>query len=226
MQMYHFKNLKKNIVFNVLFWISFAASAGSFDDFFKAAELDNESAMVQLALRGFDLNTRNERGDHALHVALREDSIKVVNFLLSQRTVKVESRNAQGESPLMIAAIRGQLASAKRLIERGAEVNKTGWTPLHYAASRTEPDGVDMVRLMLQHHAYIDAESPNKSTPLMMAAHYGYSDVVRLLLEEGADPSLRNEQGLTAVDFARRARRDDMAELLAAALRARQTKGR
>jgi hypothetical protein len=205
---------------------SLAASAGSFDDFFKAAQLDNESAMVELALRGFDLNTRNERGDHALHVALREDSPKVVNFLLSQGTVKVESRNAQGESPLMIAAIMGQLESAKRLIQRGAEVNKTGWTPLHYAASRTESDSVEMVRLMLQHHAYIDAESPNKSTPLMLAAHYGHADVVRLLLEEGADPTLRNEQGLTAVDFARRAGRDDMAELVAAALRARRPQQR
>lgn len=222
MQMHHFKKLKKNIVLYVLFLTSFAASAGSFDDFFKAAQLDNESAMVELALRGFDLNTRNERGDHALHVALREDSPKVVNFLLSQGTVKVESRNAQGESPLMIAAIMGQLESAKRLIQRGAEVNKTGWTPLHYAASRTESDSVEMVRLMLQHHAYIDAESPNKSTPLMLAAHYGHADVVRLLLEEGADPTLRNEQGLTAVDFARRAGRDDMAELVAAALRARR----
>lgn len=221
--MYYIKNIKKNIVLNVLFLFSMVASAGSFDDFFKAAELDNESAMVELALRGFDLNTRNERGDHALHVALREDSTKVVNFLLGQRMVKVESRNAQGESPLMIAAIRGQLEPAKRLIQRGAEVNKTGWTPLHYAASRAEPDSVDMVRLMLQHHAYIDAESPNKSTPLMLASHYGHPDVVRLLLEEGADPSLRNEQGLTAVDFARRAGRDDMADLVSAALRARRT---
>lgn len=226
MQMHHFKKLKKNIVLYVLFLTSLAASAGSFDDFFKAAQLDNESAMVELALRGFDLNTRNERGDHALHVALREDSPKVVNFLLSQGTVKVESRNAQGESPLMIAAIMGRLESAKRLIQRGAEVNKTGWTPLHYAASRTESDSVEMVRLMLQHHAYIDAESPNKSTPLMLAAHYGHADVVRLLLEEGADPTLRNEQGLTAVDFARRAGRDDMAELVAAALRARRPQQR
>lgn len=223
MWMYCITSLKKIIVFNVFFIASMAATAGSFDDFFKAAELDNESAMIGLALRGFDLNTRNERGDHALHVALREDSIKVVNFLLGQRTVKVESRNAQGESPLMIAAIKGQLEPAKRLIQRRAEVNKTGWTPLHYAASRAEPDSVDMVRLMLQHHAYIDAESPNKSTPLMLAAHYGHPDVVRLLLEEGADPSLRNEQGLTAVDFARRADRGDMAELVSAALRSRRT---
>jgi uncharacterized protein len=214
------KHLLRGLVLQVCLLVPWATFAGSFDDFFKAAELDNESAIVGLALRGFDLNTLNEKGEHALIVALRADSLKVVDFLLSQRSVNVESRNPQGESPLMIAAIKGHLGSARQLIRRGAEVNKTGWTPLHYAASRMEPDSVDMVRLMLEHHAYIDAESPNKSTPLMMAAHYGHSDTVRLLLEEGADPSLRNEQGLTAVDFARRAGRDDTADLVSVALRA------
>ena len=53
----------------------------------------------------------------------------------------------------------------------------------------------------------------------MMAAMYGHPDVVRLLVEEGADPSLRNHQGLTAVDFARRADRQDLADLIAARLR-------
>jgi ankyrin repeat protein len=210
------KNIKKCIVFNALFMFCSFGFAGSFEDFFKAAELDNESTMVALALRGFDLNGQNEKGDSGLHVALREGSLKVVNFLL----------NRQGESPLMIAAIKGHLDIARQLIRRGAEVNKPGWTPLHYAASRAEPDSVDMVRLLLEHHAYIDAESPNRSTPLMLAAMYGNRDLVPLLLEEGADPSLRNDQGLTAVDFARRVDRDDMAELIAQRLRQRRTPGR
>lgn len=220
------RNIKKYIVFNVLFVFCGFGIAGSFEDFFKAVELDNESAVVALALRGFDLNSQNEKGDSGLHVGLREGSIKVVSFLLTQRAVRVELHNRQGESPLMIAAIRGHLDLARQLIRRGAEVNKPGWTPLHYAASRAEPDSADMVRLLLEHHAYIDAESPNKSTPLMLAAMYGHSKLVPLLLEEGADPSLRNDQGLTAVDFARRADRDDLAELIAQSLRQRRTPGR
>ena len=83
-----------------------------------------------------------------------------------------------------------------------------------------------MVRLLLEHHAYIDAESPNGTTPLMMAAHYGDPGVVKLLLEEGADPMLRNQQGLTAIDFAHRANRAESAEIIAAFVRARQPKGK
>lgn len=217
--MKNIRKFKNHIVFSMVFLFCSVTSAGSFDDYFKAAKLDDESAMVGLALRGFDLNTRDEGGDPALTIALREGSLKVANFLLTQRSVKVELRNAAGESPLMIAAIKGHLDLAKSLIRRGAEVNKPGWTPLHYAASRPESDSLEMVRLLLDGHAYIDAESPNKTTPLMMAAMYGHPDVVRLLLEEGADPSLRNQQGLTAIDFARRADRQDLADLIAARLR-------
>lgn len=215
-----FKYLKNHVVFNVVFLFCSVASAGSFDDYLKAAAIDDESAMVGLALRGFDLNTRDENGDPALTIAVREGSFKVVKFLLTQRSVKVELRNTAGESPLMVAALKGQTDIAQALIRRGAEVNKPGWTPLHYAASNPERNSIDMVRLLLEHHAYIDAESPNKTTPLMMAAKYGEADVVRLLLEEGADASLRNEQGLTAVDFARRADRQDLADLIAGRLRA------
>ena len=217
--MWNFKKLRNGVVLNAICFFAFGVHAGSFEDFFKATAIDNESAVVALALRGFDLNTRNEKGEPALIVALREDSLKVADFLLTQRSVKVELRNGQGESALMMAAIKGHVRQARRLIERGAEVNKTGWTPLHYAASRAEPDSVGMARLLLEHHAYIDAESPNRSTPLMLAAMYGHADVVRLLLEEGADPSLRNEQGLTAVDFARRADRGDLADLIAERMR-------
>ena len=79
--------------------------------------------------------------------------------------------------------------------------------------------------LLLDKHAYIDAASPNGSTPLMMAAHYGTPSAVKLLLEAGADPLLRNEQGLSAIDFAQRANRADSAEIIAAFIRGRQPKG-
>jgi ankyrin repeat protein len=81
------------------------------------------------------------------------------------------------------------------------------------------------MELLLDEHAYIDAASPNGTTPLMMAAHYGTPAAVKLLLDGGADPALKNEQGLSAIDFAQRASRSDVAELIAAVIRGRQPKG-
>ena len=84
---------------------------------------------------------------------------------------------------------------------------------------------VQLVQLLLDNFAYIDAESPNGSTPLMMAARYGSADAVKVLLDAGADPTLKNAQGLSAVDFAQKAQRNDSANLITAAIRARKSNG-
>ena len=83
-----------------------------------------------------------------------------------------------------------------------------------------------IIELLLEQHAYIDAESPNGTTPLMMAAHYGSPAAVKLLLEAGADPALKNQLGLTAIDFAYRAGRQDAADMIAANIRAARPKGK
>mgnify|MGYP006141233723 FL=1 len=201
------------------------ALANSFEDFFTAIKRNDVEKLQALARRGFDLNTLDAQGDHGLLLALRADAWAVAGYLIAQPQVQVESRSGSGETPLMIAAIKGRLDLARRLIERGAEVNKPGWTPLHYAATFPGPSAPDVTRLLLEHHAYIDAESPNGSTPLMMAAHYGNTTVVKLLLEEGADPLIKNQLGLTAIDFAHRANRAEAAGIIAAFVRARQPRG-
>lgn len=220
--------MKKRVALKALVGLAampLLAQASSFDRFFMAIQRDDADTLQALAARGFDLNTVNPQGEHPLFLALKAEAWRVAAFLLERPEVRVESRSATGETPLMIAALKGRLDLARRLIERGAEVNKPGWTPLHYAATFPGPVAPDMTRLMLEHHAYIDAESPNGSTPLMMAAQYGNTTVVKLLLEEGADPLLKNQLGLTAIDFAQRANRPEAAGIIAAFVRARQPRG-
>jgi TatD DNase family protein len=205
----------------VLFGVS-ASYAGSYDDFFGAIQRDDAAVVRNLLARGFDPNTVNPKGDYALIVALREPSLKVVAALLEDPRTRAEVRTTKDESPLMLAALRGYLDVCKLLIARDADVNKPGWTPLHYAATGGH---IDVMRLLLDNHAYIDAASPNGSTPLMMASMYGTIDSVKLLLEAGADPSLKNVQGLSAIDFARQVQREETVLLVAAALRSRKPKG-
>ena len=199
-----------------------AAQAGVQEEFFSAIRRDDASAISTLLLRGFDPNVRDAQGQFSTTFALKLDALRAVKALLQSPQLQVDARNASGESALMLAAIKGHTDIVKALLARDAEVNKTGWTPLHYAASGVQAQQTAIVALLLEHHAYIDAASPNGSTPLMMAAQYGTREVVKLLLDEGADPALKNQLGLGAADFALRADRPELVEAIAGAVRQRQ----
>lgn len=201
------------------------AHAGSFDDFFTAIKRNDVATLKELAAQGFDLNTTDASGQNALYLALRDQMFQVAEFLARHPKFNVDQRNPKDETALMYAVLKGYTDVARTLVGRGADVNKTGWTPLHYAATFAGKGAPEQVQWLLDNHAYIDAESPNGTTPLMMAAQYGSEDVVRLLLEEGADPSLRNSLGLTAIDFALRAQRPHVAEAIAARTRKAQPAG-
>ena len=220
------RNYIKKSIYLIVFIGFSSVNAGSFEDFFSAIQRDDPQSLSALLRRGFDPNTLDAKGQSGLFLALRDPSPKVVEVLLKAPKIKVETRTPQDESPLMMAAMRGELKLAAALIDKDADVNKTVWTPLHYAASSTQGDQLGVAKLLLENAAYIDAASPNGSTPLMMAAMYGNTSTLKLLLDEGADPTLKNQLGLTAVDFAQRADRKEMVELIGAAIRARQPKGK
>ena len=205
----------------VVFVCFSVAHAGSYDDFFAAIQHDNVSGLRVVLAKGFDPNTLGPGGESGLLKAVREPSLKVIDVLLEHPQTRVELRNPKDESPLMLAALKGYLDICQKLILRDADVNKPGWSPLHYAATGGH---IAVIQLLLDQHAYIDAASPNGSTPLMMAARYGTSDAVKLLLDAGADAKLKNDLGLTAIDFATQVQRVDAVALIAGAIRKRNSK--
>lgn len=194
-----FFNFRYVVYLYVLIGFNFALSS-SYDDFFKAIEFDDPTVVQRLIQRGFDPNTPTPDLQTPLILAIQKGAHRVSLALANTPTLQVNRPNANDETPLMLAALKRQETVVKTLIGRGADVNRPGWTPLHYAATGGHSG---IIRLLLEEHAYIDAESPNGTTPLMMAAHYGTPEATKLLLEEGADPLLKNEKGLTALDFAK-----------------------
>lgn len=217
------RNLLKMAAYLVVAVGVSGAHAGSYEDFFAAVKQDDPATITQLLRRGFDPDTRSPTGQHGLFLALQDGSLKAAQALAEWPKTSVEARNDNDESPLMMAALKGHTAIVKKLIERDADVNKPGWAPLHYAATGGH---LEIMELLLEHHAFIDAESPNGTTPLMMAAHYGTPAAVKLLLEAGADTAMKNQLGLTAQDFARRGNRPDSLELISAHIRNQQPKGK
>jgi uncharacterized protein len=187
------------------------AFGGAYEDFFRAVELDDARTVGGLLARGFDPNAPDDKGQVGLFLALRGDAPKVAAALLEHPATKVDQANGAGETPLMMAALKGRLEWAPRLIARGAQVDREGWTPLHYAASGPEPK---LVALLIERGARVDSASPNRSTPLMMAARYGDERAVDVLLAAGADRRRRNDQGLDAAAFARDGGREALAARL------------
>lgn len=193
------KHLFRLVVLLMLLTLSPLSRAGVYNDLFSALHFDRVQEVQKLIARGVNPNWPNEKGVPALIVALQSNAPKSALYLAQLEATQVNVTNAAGETPLMLAALSNQLEIAQVLIERGADVNFKGWTPLHYAATNGH---VAMIHLLLDNSAYIDAEAPNGNTPLMMATQFGTPQSVKVLLEEGADPTLRNKAGVSALDIA------------------------
>jgi len=186
------------------------AIGGAYDDFFRAVKADDAAAVASLLVRGLDPNiVEPERGDSGLVLALRENAMNVFDVLLNATNIDLELKSFNGDNALMIACYKGNKPAVDAILAKGAQVNRPGWTPLHYAAA---VGSNEIVRVLLERSAYIDAESPNKTTPLMMAARGGHIMTVKLLLDEGADATLKNTLGMTAIDFAEKHNHKDIAE--------------
>ena len=195
----------------VLLSAAACAHAGSYEDFFIAVRNDNATEVSDLLRRGFDPNARDAKGQPGLTVAMQEQSMKAAKVLLAQPALDVDALNQAGESALMMAALKGNVAGIDLLLARGAKVGQPGWSALHYAATGPEPQAVTR---LLERGADVNAASPNGSTPLMLAAQYGPEDSVKILLARGADVRLRNQRELRAVDFARQAGRESLTRML------------
>ncbi|WP_233588241.1 ankyrin repeat domain-containing protein [Herminiimonas sp. KBW02] len=177
------------------------ARAGAYEDYFRAVSLDDAQTVTALLKRGFDPNTiEGARGDSGLILAMREGSMKVFPVLLNARGIDLEQQARNGDTALMIAAFKANMPAVQALLAKGAAVNKSGWTALHYAAACGDSE---IVRVLVKQGAELDARSPNNTTPMMMAARGGFIYSVKVLSDAGADASIKNDVGMSAIDFAR-----------------------
>lgn len=183
-----------------LLWVAAAqAQRAPTADWWSAIRRDDVSAIQGMLLRGTDPNAVNALGNPALTQAARDQSWRVFDVLRIAPGVKVDQPNAHDETALMYLCILGQNERAAGLIQAGAQVNRLGWTPLHYAASKGQ---VETARLLIDWGAIVNAPGPDGTTPLMMAALSGKPAMAQLLLSHGADPTMFNTARETAADWA------------------------
>ncbi len=109
-----------------------------------------------------------------------------------------------GPMPPIIGAARdGNVALLEQLLASGADPNvRAGvndWTPLMHAIHKNQ---LGSVRVLLAHGARPDERGGAGVTALIMAAGYGYTDSVNLLLDAGASPYLKAADGTDALHAA------------------------
>jgi ankyrin repeat protein len=187
--------------------------------FFRASQLDDARTIRSLLAAGLDPNlTEPQRGDTGMILALREDANKVFALLLEQPKLNLEATSGNGDTALMMASYKHNLPAVVALLKKGAQVNRPGWSALHYAAaSGDEP----ISRLLLKQGADIDARSPTGVTPLMIAAREGQQGAARILLAAGANTSLTSSDGINALQYALNADKSYIADDITAHLKAK-----
>uniref|UniRef100_A0A8C1QEI7 Ankyrin repeat and sterile alpha motif domain containing 1B n=1 Tax=Cyprinus carpio TaxID=7962 RepID=A0A8C1QEI7_CYPCA len=132
-------------------------------------------------------------------------SIPLPGLLSMWRGVSVNCADSSGYTPLHHASLNGHRDVVLKLLQFEASTNvadSKGCFPLHLAAWRGD---VDIVQILIHHgpsHSRVNEQNHEKETALHCAAQYGHSEVVRVLLQELTDPSMRNSRGETALDLA------------------------
>lgn len=199
------------------------AHADDTDKLIKAVKFDDVRTVQKLLKEGMDPNTTTPDNLHLplIVLAAREKSDTVAKVLIDDPKTDIEKLDTASENAMMLAALQGDIDLVRRLIDKGAEVNKAGWAPLHYAAANGHDE---VVQLLVDHSAYIDAGAPNGTTPLMMAARGNHISTMKVLLDAGADPRIKNQIGLTALAFAKKYHAKDAEEGLEAMF-AREQRG-
>nr|CAH8871646.1 unnamed protein product [Trichobilharzia regenti] len=161
--------------------------------------LAHESDHVQIA------NAFSRSGFTPLHLAAQEGHTDMVSLLL-QHGADPNHQSKNGLAPLHLAAQEDHVSVAQILISAGAQISpltRAGYSPLHTACHFGQ---INMVRYLLDlpNAPDINQRTQMGFTPLHLAAQQCHSQVVRLLLEMGADSNIRNQQGLTPAHIARK----------------------
>jgi ankyrin repeat protein/L-ascorbate metabolism protein UlaG (beta-lactamase superfamily) len=137
-----------------------------------------------------------------IHDAVIDGNLEAVTALLDEDPALINDRDADGMTPLNLAAINGNYEIVKELLIRNADINigdVDNSQPIHLAAIS---GNVQIAELILASGADINEQDNNGTTPLGFAVGRRQIDMTRYLLEKGADINIRNAEGMTPLFFA------------------------
>lgn len=150
-------------------------------------------------------NTDNE-GWNVLHYGVFKQNTDLVKFLLSQNC-KIDQMTRDSLTPIMISSFNLDYPMSEYLLSVGSNINKKGAggvSPIGWLFFDVDPAEdyffllKNMLELFIKNGANINSKDNDGNTPLMYATSLGLKTIVDILMENGADPTIMNHQGLTA----------------------------
>jgi ankyrin repeat protein len=207
------------------------AAVGGFTPLMAAATAGDLDAVCCLLEHGADVRARRDDGTTALYCAVQARSEAIVERLLAQGAEpnvvhQITNPTYDIQTPALQAALLGQGAILQRLLEQGAEVNIQGGsferTPLLCAATTGDEE---VVRLLLAHHANVQAQDWAGHTPLYWARRRAAESVVKLLEKAGAPEPARAGQSSDSRPTRSSATARNASQAMAAALPLLQRSG-
>ena len=164
-----------------------------------AATLGQLSICKALLSNNAQVNATNDIGYTPLMAALDGSHEDVVDLLLKSGANvnpkvidRINVKGLGGATPLYIATRKEDLASIRKLLKAGADVNRpsgNGWTPLKSAAQQ---GSLDIVKVLLDAGADPNIADDTNYTPLMNAVSGQHKEIVKLLLKFRADPNVQS----------------------------------
>ncbi|XP_078346987.1 uncharacterized protein LOC144632255 isoform X7 [Oculina patagonica] len=150
--------------------------------------------------KGETQSTKNEDWK-LLKSAIQGGNVTIIEMVLA-RGLDVNSKDSNGNTPLMIAAFCGKMEAVNYLLDKGADLSLTGQygrNSLHFAS---EGGNVTVIETMLSRGLDVNSKDCYGNTPLMIAAWKRKMEAVNYLLDKGADLSLTGQYGRNSLHFA------------------------
>jgi uncharacterized protein len=169
----------------------------------QAVKEQNKEAVRRLVKEHVDVSTPQPDGATALHWAAHWDDLEIADLLI-RAGASVNAANELGVTPLSLACSNGNAAMVEKLLAAGANSNATSTgEPVLMTAART--GSVEAVKALLAHGANVNAtDTAHGQTALMWAVAHKHADIVRTLLQAGADLHARSQISRILVSRANR----------------------